>query len=100
MNGFSETANLRIPGVLASLLISIFSLSAQDIPSNGKALNFPFRKYGISLGNSYEFNGVRINLADQNVIKINGLNITAWIRLFKNENAIVNGISIGVIPTA
>jgi hypothetical protein len=100
MNEFSKTPNLRIPGILALLLLSMFSLSAQDIVSNGKAFNFPFRKYGISLGNSYEFNGVRLNLADHNVKRINGLNITAWIKLFKNENAIVNGISAGVMPTA
>ena len=82
------------------LLMGISYLSAQDTLSNGKALNFPARKYGISIGNSYEFTGIRINFADENVKRINGLNVTFWLKMAKNQNAVVNGISIGVIPTA
>jgi len=74
-------------------------LSAQDSLSNGKALNFPARKYGISIGNSYEFTGIRINFADENVKIVHGLNITFWLKGFKNQNAVVKGISVGVIPT-
>ena len=81
-------------------LFSGFSLPAQDTLSNGGALNFPTRKYGISIGNSYEFTGIRINFADENVKKINGLNITFWFKMYKNEDAVVNGINIGVIPVA
>ncbi len=75
-------------------------LFAQDTLSNGKALNFPTKKVGISIGNSYEFTGIRINLADKNVKTINGLNITFWFKYCKNMNAVVNGISLGIIPTA
>jgi len=82
----------------AILLMGGFHLSAQDTSSNGKALNFPANKYGISIGNSYEFTGIRMNFADENVKKINGLNVTLWFTA-KNQNAVVNGISIGVIPT-
>jgi len=82
------------------LLMGISYLSAQDTLSNGKALNFPFKKYGISIGNSHEFTGIRINLADENVKRINGLNVTFWLKHAKNINATVNGISLGVIPTA
>jgi hypothetical protein len=82
------------------LVTGIFTLSAQDTLSNGKALNFPFSKYGISIGNSYEFNGLRVNFADYNVRRVNGLNLTFWLKTFKNQDAVVNGISIGVIPTA
>ena len=73
---------------------------AQDTLSNGKALNFPFSKYGISIGNSYEFTGLRFNFADNNVRRINGLNVTLWLKMFENENAVVNGISVGIIPSA
>lgn len=86
--------------ILALSFTSMFSLSAQDTLSNGKALNIPFRKYGISIGNSYEFTGIRLNFADNNVQKINGLNVTGWFKMFKNQNAIVNGVSIGVMPVA
>ena len=75
-------------------------LSAQDTLSTGKALNIPTSKYGISIGNSQVFNGIRINIADENVKKINGINITFWLKYAKNQNAIVNGISLGIIPTA
>ena len=81
-------------------LMGGFHLSAQDTSSNGKTLNFPANKYGISIGNSYEFTGIRINFADENVKKIYGLNVTFWYKFAKNQNAVVNGISIGVIPTA
>jgi hypothetical protein len=75
-------------------------LSAQDNLSNGKALNIPFRKYGISIGNSYEFTGVRINFADENVKRINGLNVTFRGKDIVHQNSIVNGISLGVFAAA
>jgi len=75
-----------------------FRLTAQDNIPNGKSINFPTKKYGISIGNSYEFTGIRINFADKNVKRINGLNITFWLKKFQNYGAAVNGISIGVIP--
>jgi hypothetical protein len=89
----------RILCIIAILLLGGSNLFARDSSSNGKALNFPAKKYGISIGNSHEFTGIRINFADENVKRINGLNVTFWLRLFKNKNAIVNGISVGIIPT-
>lgn len=85
--------------IIAILLMVGFHLSAQNTSSNGKALNFPANKYGISIGNSYKFTGIRINFADENVKIVNGLNVTFWFKFAKNQNAVVNGISIGVIPT-
>ena len=84
---------------IAFLLPGYFS-SAQDISTNGKALNFPTPKYGISVGNSHEFTGVRMNWADEGVTELNGLNLTGWLKRYKNKQAVVNGISIGGIPTA
>lgn len=82
--------------------IWVFHLHAQDTLSNGPALNFPFRKYGISIGNSYEFNGLRINTSDKGVQRINGMNFTIWTRFKRdyNNDQIVNGISAGVLTTA
>ncbi len=85
---------------LTFLLIVELNLFANDSLSNGKALNFPTKKYGVSIGNSYDFTGVRINFADKNVKRITGLNVTFWIKKFENQNAIVNAISIGVLPVA
>jgi hypothetical protein len=80
------------------LINGFYLLSAQDTLSNGKALNFPFRKYGISIGNSYDFTGIRINFADKNVNRINGLNVTFWHKENQNNRSVINGISIGVFP--
>ena len=91
----------RILCFIAATMISLSALSVPDSLSNGKALNFPFRKYGISFGNSHEFTGIRLNFADSEVRRINGLNITLWIASIpydanhNNENAVVNGVSIG-----
>jgi hypothetical protein len=109
---------------MLSFVISIISMSAlfaQDTLSNGKALNFPFRRVGISLGNSREFSGIRLNMSDKDVLHINGLNLTLWYRKLPkeeskarknqikmvvgmaeapNKRAVVNGISAGMVPVA
>ena len=87
--------------IMIVLTTRLCGLYAQDVVSNGRALNIPFGKYGVSIGNSYRFNGIRINFADSNVQRINGLNLTLWTK-FKsvyNKDATINGISIGVITS-
>lgn len=100
MNNNLIIVKMRTKYLIGTIIFFVggFCLFAQDSPSNGKALNFPAEKYGISIGNSYEFNGLRINFADKNVKVINGLNLTFWLKLNENSNAEVNGVSIGVLP--
>ena len=43
---------------------------------NAQSINFPTSKFGLSIGNSKNFTGLRINFSDRQVEKINGLNIT------------------------
>ncbi|MEX2370728.1 MAG: hypothetical protein WD578_06955 [Bacteroidales bacterium] len=81
------------------LIFGTFCLHGRDTVSNGHALNFPAKKYGISIGNSYEFSGLRMNFADGDVKVVNGLNITLWAKSHQNMDAIVNGVSVGIIPT-
>lgn len=93
-----------LSGNLAASVILFLSLSAElcaqrDTSTNGNAFNFPLKKYGISFGNSTEFNGLRFNYADRNVTRINGMNMTMWARKFPNVYPEMNGISAGVIPT-
>lgn len=85
--------------ILLVLSMGAYRLFAQDTLRNANMLNFPTEKYGISIGNSYEFTGIRINFADENVKIVNGLNVTFWLKMFKNKDADVNGISVGVIPS-
>jgi hypothetical protein len=68
------------------------SLRAQEF-------NIPASKWGISIGNSKKFNGLRINYRDNRVEYINGINITFW-KPIDNGAAVVSGISLGVIPNA
>lgn len=101
--------NKSIPLGLVMLLAECFG-AAQDTLYTGKALNFPTRKFGISIGNSPEFNGVRINFADKHVKKVNGLNITFWpdptqsIKQWStgdvSYSSSICGISAGVLPLA
>lgn len=74
-----------------------FHTTAQDTLSNEKALNIPTARYGISIGNSHEFTGLRINLSDKDVKVVNGVNITLWMPR-NNRNSIFNGANIGLIP--
>ena len=82
------------------LLTGRFQLFAEDTLPEGTALNFPTKHYGISIGNSHKFTGIRINFADENVEKVNGLNVTFWFKYAKNQDAIYNGVNVGVLPAA
>jgi hypothetical protein len=85
---------------------SLIVPSKKKANSDFKAINIPVKKYGISFGNSSEFTGIRINLADKDIKRINGLNVTFWARKLKYwsdnvqmQKSVVNGISTGIIPT-
>jgi len=75
------------------IVIPVMSISAQS-------LNIPSKYYGLSVGNSKEFTGVRFNFRDNHVREINGLNFTLWKAGKQNTDAVVNGISVGIIPSA
>jgi hypothetical protein len=83
---------------LLLLVIFLFSLIL-FAHSFGQALNIPFKEAGISFGNSKVFNGLRFNIRDRQVQKINGMNITFW-KAKENEGAQVDGISFGLLPEA
>ncbi len=87
-----------ILSALFILLIAVQNLSAQDSTGNSKSFGIPTSKYGIGFGNSYEFTGIRFNFADEKTKCINGINITLWLKMFKNMESEVNGISLGIIP--
>lgn len=86
--------------LIAVLAISTaLNAGSQDTLTHYRALNIPARKFGISIGNSYEFSGIRLNYADKNVRIVNGLNLTLWHKNYPNKYPEVNGISIGVWHT-
>jgi hypothetical protein len=77
--------------VLSMLIISsIFS----------QGVNIPAPNWGLSFGNSTKFNGIRFNIIDKDIEKINGINISVWgNKESERQTGTVNGISLG-IPAA
>jgi hypothetical protein len=75
-------------------------LAFGHIPSlSAQSLDIPVKGYGISFGNSKKFAGLRFNFRDKRVDRIDGLNVTLW-KADENEEAIMRGISLGIIPEA
>lgn len=84
--------------LLTALLVSaIFVLLNSN--STAQSLDIPSSKWGLSIGNSKNFTGLRFNFRDHNVEKIVGINVTLW-RAYDNDWAEVQGISFGVVPQA
>jgi hypothetical protein len=80
----------------ASFIFSISLIAA--LP--GQGFNIPTREWGLSFGNSTSFNGIRFNLVDKDIERINGINISAWgHKESERQTGTVNGISIG-LPAA
>jgi len=67
--------------------------------SFAQSLDIPSNNFGISFGNSKNFAGLRFNYRDHQVNKITGINVTLW-DSYENEHAVVNGISLGIMPNA
>ena len=63
----------------------------------GRALNLGAGHFGLSLGNSPRWNGIRINFRDRAVREVNGLNVTLW-NPGKNRFAVYRGVSVGLGP--
>lgn len=95
------TKDPGILGLMIMLVTGSLTLSAQDTEAVIKrnSLNIPFRKYGLSIGNSVIFNGIRINFIDKDVQQINGLNLAGWTK-DNGVNEVVNGFNIGIIPNS
>lgn len=97
-SGWSKQRKLFWSGLMILIILG-FTQWAFAEGGNGKSLNLPSDKYGISFGNSQEFTGLRINFRDRNVRKIDGINLTLW-AADHNERAIVRGLSLGLLPEA
>jgi len=69
-------------------------------PNQGhEFLDIPSSRFGLSLGNSTRFTGIRFNLSDRHVESINGLSISLS-KPGKNPNARFYGVAIGVVGTS
>jgi hypothetical protein len=86
--------SLKTP-FLCSLALLIFFGSC---PVQAQSLNIPSKKWGISFGNSKEFTGLRFNIQDDGVRKVNGINFTLWKPKKDNPDSVINGLSLGLMP--
>ncbi|MBD3334971.1 MAG: hypothetical protein GF355_05600 [Candidatus Eisenbacteria bacterium] len=64
--------------------------------AGAESLDLGVSGYGISLGNSRSFNGLRINAVDDHVQRVNGINLTLW-RAKDNDGAEMNGLLVGLV---
>jgi hypothetical protein len=64
----------------------------------GQSLDIPSKKWGLSFGNSREFSGLRFNFRDGGVRRVTGINVTFWQPRKDNQEALIEGLSLGLIP--
>ena len=85
------------PGVrsIAVLLFALLVLGPTAATADD-SLDIPVRGYGISLGNSSRFTGLRLNFSDRGVERINGITASIWVP-GSNPNSEFNGISLGLL---
>lgn len=63
-----------------------------------ESLNIPAKTWGVSFGNSKTFDGLRFNFRDSAVVRVRGVNLTLWHPRKDNEDSVVQGLSLGLIP--
>lgn len=78
------------------VLTAILSMFFASSTLFSQSFDFPSKKWGISFGNSKEFTGLRFNFRDSRVKRITGINVTLWMPKKDNEEARVNGLSLGL----
>src|SRR5690606_25820315 len=93
---------MRRIAVCALILAHVLpnAAAAQDtllvVNPSGRSLDLGIAGYGLSLGNSPVWTGLRVNLTDRDVRRVDGINITLW-RPGRNPNAELNGLALGVV---
>jgi hypothetical protein len=73
--------------VLALLAPAVAAAQSADIGVSG---------VGVSIGNSAEWTGVRLNIRDDGVRRVDGVNITLW-KPGRNPEFRMNGVALGVV---
>lgn len=78
------------------MILVLAGLGARQ--ASAQSLDIPSKAWGLSIGNSREFTGLRFNFRDSRVIRVTGVNVTLWQPKKDNKSAFVRGISFGLIP--
>lgn len=64
--------------------------------SSAQSLDLGFANTGISIGNSREWTGIRLNWRDVGVRRVDGINLTVW-QAGENPDFRMRGIALGVV---
>ncbi|MFQ5600914.1 MAG: hypothetical protein ACE5G2_10230, partial [Candidatus Krumholzibacteriia bacterium] len=87
----ARSTALRILSVPAALLLFADACAAAS-------LDLPPGEYGVSFGNSKRWNGLRVNLTDEDVEWVTGINLTLW-KPRKSREATMRGLLVGLYGT-
>ena len=91
-----NTVDLTAPARILVLMILLGPALAGGLFA--QSLDFPSKDWGISLGNSKTFTGLRFNFRDNHVRRVTGVNVTLWTPRKDNKDAVITGLSLGIIP--
>jgi len=70
--------------------------TAPEPPPSHRALNLGAGGVGVSIGNSREWTGLRLNASDHQVRQVNGVNLTVW-KPKRNPRFEMNGVAVGLL---
>jgi hypothetical protein len=73
-------------------LFILLQILTSSVYGQHKHLSIGIDNYGLCIGNSYSYNGLRLNVWDNKVENINGINISGYTSTRKT-----NGLAIGIL---
>ena len=79
-----------------ALWLSFVCVLLAAAPGWGGSIDLAIDNVGLSFGNSKQFTGVRINLTDERVDQIRGINLTLW-KPGHNPWAEIHGLQLGLV---
>lgn len=80
-----------------NFLVIILLVLVLPLSSFSQGVGIPSKKWGLGFGNLPNFTGIRLNVIDEDVESIKGVNITAWVpNSFDNQSGSFYGLGIGL----
>jgi hypothetical protein len=83
-------------GVLGAVSVLPARAAEDECRPGGCSLDLAVKNIGLSFGNSRRFNGLRLNLVDDGVEEMNGVNVTLW-KPGRNPDAAMRGLMLGLV---
>ena len=88
---------MTLPRAFLPLFLPLLlPLLAAPFPARAGSLDLAVGGVGLSLGNSSRITGVRVNLVDEEVRRVTGINLTLW-KARRNPDAVIQGAALGLV---